>query len=402
MREKPLSIAILADDLTGALDTSAPFAAHGLDTWLPLTWDLAGRRVPPEADVVALTTESRHLPADQAAKRVEVAAGALFSLQPRILFKKIDSLLRGNVAAEIVAALSAAGCRHAIITPAVPGLRRTVRGGTVYVNGMRLAANVGGAEASERAESAHLPDVLQGAGCLNIHKVSTGTFPALAVEPGLHAYVVDAESDADLDCLAQFVTKRGSEVLPVGASGLGRSLARRLGQKPLRQKLRSGQGVLLFVVGSRREASLAQLHALRSAGADEVEVPVWGEPDIERLLDRVSPQAATSSVIVRPEAVAVPGVSPEVIAGRLGRVAAAIVRRHNVAGLVMAGGDTAAACVQALGAECLHVLGELHDGIAFGAIVAGAKTIPFFTKSGSFGGQYTWTRLVACLRTKRP
>lgn len=45
---------------------------------------------------------------------------------------------------------------------------------------------------------------------------------------------------------------------------------------------------------------------------------------------------------------------------------AGIVRRLDVAGLVMAGGDTAAACVQKLGAECLHVCGELHDGVAFG------------------------------------
>lgn len=401
MSEKPLSVAILADDLTGALDTAAPFAAHGLDTWLTLAPDKVGRGILPDADVLALTTESRHLPAEQAAKCVEAAAEALFALQPCILFKKIDSLLRGNIAAEVVATLSATGRRHAIITPAVPSQNRTMRGGRVYVNGLRLPASVRSREASDVAESSPLPEILEGAG-LHIHRVSAGRFPALAVEPGLHAYVVDAESDADLDCLAQFVAKQGSRVLPVGASGFGSSLARRFGQNASWQKPQIGQGVLLFVVGSRREASLGQLHALRSAGADEVEVPIATEPDIDLLLDRLRLQTANSSIIVRPEAIAVSSVSSQMIAGRLGCVAAAIVRRVNVAGLVMAGGDTAAACVQALGAECLHVRGELHDGIAFGAIVSGAKTTPFFTKSGSFGPPDSWTRLVACLRTAHP
>ena len=401
MRRKPLPVAILADDLTGALDTAAPFASNGLDTWLDLAPDLVDRRLDPGADVIALTTESRHLPDDQASERVEAAIEVLGALQPGILFKKIDSLLRGNIAAEVVAALRTTGRRHAIITPAVPSQNRTVRGGTVYVNGMRLPASVGGEKASDMAESAHLPDVLERAGCLHIHRVSAGGSPTLAVEPGLHAYVVDAESEANLDRLAQFVAQRSSEILPVGASGFGRALAGMLGQNDPRERLQVGQGVLLFVIGSQREASLAQIQALRAAGAEEVEVPVRTEPDIDLLLDRASLQAVTSLIIVRPEAIAVSGVSPQMIAGRLGRVAAAIVRRVDVAGLVMAGGDTAAACVQTLGAECLHVRGELHDGIAFGAILTGAKTIPFFTKSGSFGRRDAWTRLAAMLRTAR-
>jgi uncharacterized protein YgbK (DUF1537 family) len=398
MRQHPLALAIVADDLTGALDTAAPFAVHDLDTWLTLPFDLVSRRVEAGAEVVALTTESRHLRADQAANRVEAALRALARLQPAIVFKKIDSILRGNVGAEIVAAMMATGRRHAIIAPAVPSQNRTMLGGRVYMNGARLPASVSDEEAVETPADAYLPDLLRKAGCLQIHLVSAGRWPILAVEPGLHAYVVDAESEADLDTLAQFVVQRSPEILPVGALGLGRALARALGQNAPPQKLDVGSGVLLFVIGSRREASAAQIEALRAVGASEIAIPVGSGPDLDPLLDRVRLQRVTAILVVRPESTTVSGVSARTIAGRLGRAAATIVQRLEVAGLVMAGGDTAAACFESLGAECLHVRGELHDGIAFGTVPTGAGAMPFFTKSGSFGRQDTWTRLAALLQ----
>lgn len=401
MRHKPLSVAIVADDLTGALDTAAPFASHGLDTWLTLPPDLVSRGIDAGAEVVALTTESRHLAADQAANRVEATLHGLAVLQPAIVFKKIDSILRGNVGAEVAAALRTTGRRHAIIAPAVPSQNRTMRGGTVYVNAVRLPAHIDGGEA-ESPESAHLPDLLQRAGCLQIHMVSAGRYLRLAVEPGLHSYVVDAENEADLDTIAKFAIQRAPEVLPVGAMGLGRALARALGQNASPQKLHVGSGMLLFIVGSRREVSAVQIGALRAAGAAEIEIPVGREPDLDLLLKRVSLEPETSLLVVRPELTAISGVSAQMVVGTLGRAAAAIVQRIGVSALVMAGGDTAAACLECLGAESLHVVGELHDGIAYGTFRGGLRSIPFFTKSGSFGRPDTWTRLAALLRARSP
>ena len=63
------------------------------------------------------------------------AIAALQSLRPAMIFKKIDSILRGNVGAEIVAALRATGCRHAFISPAIPNQKRVMREGTVYLSG---------------------------------------------------------------------------------------------------------------------------------------------------------------------------------------------------------------------------------------------------------------------------
>lgn len=226
-----------------------------------------------------------------------------------------------------------------------------MRGGTVYVNGVRLSESVDGGGDGETTASAHLPDLLRPLGSLQIHMVSAGRYLRLAVEPGLHSYVVDAENEADLDTIAKFVIQRAPEILPVGAMGLGHSLAHALGQNASPQKLHVESGMLLFVVGSRREVSAVQIGALLGAGATEIEIPAGREPDLDLLLKRVSLEPETSLLVVRPELSAISGVSAQMVASKLGRAAAAIVQRIGVSALVMAGGDTAAACLECLGAK---------------------------------------------------
>src|SRR5689334_10110997 len=99
----PLRFWVIADDLTGALDTAAPFAAHGWRTCVVPWSGASGRstrwpRVVGANDVVVVDTASRHVAPREAARRVSAAAAAG---RGRHLYKKIDSTLRGNVAAEL-------------------------------------------------------------------------------------------------------------------------------------------------------------------------------------------------------------------------------------------------------------------------------------------------------------
>jgi len=137
----PNRIVIIADDLTGALDSAAPFAKRGLVTRvaaLPATGRVSGAESLHDARVIAVNTESRHLEPAAAAEAVrravlDYAAGAA------ILFKKVDSTLRGNVASETVAALEASARRNVIFAPAFPAQGRVTRAGVVYVHGVPLA-----------------------------------------------------------------------------------------------------------------------------------------------------------------------------------------------------------------------------------------------------------------------
>jgi uncharacterized protein YgbK (DUF1537 family) len=74
-------------------------------------------------------------------------------------------------------------------------------------------------------------------------------------------------------------------------------------------------------------------------------------------------------------------------------IGAAAARLLRPTALIMTGGDTASACLNALKVPALCIMGTLHDGIAMGTLTFDRRRIRVFTKSGSFGTRRTWVRL---------
>jgi uncharacterized protein YgbK (DUF1537 family) len=111
-----MRVAIIADDLTGAADTGVQLARAGYRTAVAFR----GAPVPPAEglDAVALDTDSRAMPAGFAAKRVMETARTVRDAP--IVYKKLDSTLRGPIAAELAAALAASGRERAVVAPAFP------------------------------------------------------------------------------------------------------------------------------------------------------------------------------------------------------------------------------------------------------------------------------------------
>src|SRR5919206_4013026 len=99
-----LDAAVIADDLTGAADCGIAFAAAGLPTFVAVGVAPA----PASAQVVAVDTDTRRGGAADAAERTRAAAAQAVAQGARVLYKKIDSTLRGHVGAEIAAAARAA------------------------------------------------------------------------------------------------------------------------------------------------------------------------------------------------------------------------------------------------------------------------------------------------------
>ena len=105
-------LAIIADDLTGAADTGACFAAVGLATLIRLQGPSAST-----ADIVIVSTESRDLDGTAAAHAVRSAiidiVGDQGDEEPQWVYKKIDSALRGHPREDLLAAMDAIGATRA-------------------------------------------------------------------------------------------------------------------------------------------------------------------------------------------------------------------------------------------------------------------------------------------------
>src|SRR2546423_7753784 len=125
-----MDCALIADDLTGACDAAIQFKMRGVRSVVHFDLEVAG-----DAAIQAFSTETRDLDPNEIESKIRELAARVSHAQPRLIFKKIDSLLRGNPGLEIRTALDAFGCDAAIVTPAYPELGRTVWDGHLHVNG---------------------------------------------------------------------------------------------------------------------------------------------------------------------------------------------------------------------------------------------------------------------------
>jgi D-threonate/D-erythronate kinase len=339
-----MRLAIIADDLTGAMDAAAPFAERGLAVTLVLS---AAAEMAPAAmgDVVAFDTSSRHLPPAEAAAAVARCVAALPRGTP--LFKKIDSTLRGAVVEEIRAA--AAGRGTIVIAPAVPAQGRTVRGGQVLVHGVPVSAAESDGDARQRRFAGSLAAALAPWPC---------AMPDCATEGDLAAIARTAPAGA----------------LLVGAAGLAQAVAQiRFGDATAAARP-APAGPALFVAGSRTAITAHQLAHLRQA----------------------RPAAAIETPPAAPEADA------GAVARRLAQCAVARLRRIEAGALVLIGGDTARAVLDALGVQALRVRGHIIPAIPWGEAEIGDRSLVVATKAGGFGAPDALSRIAERLSAARP
>lgn len=132
-----MRVAIQADDLTGACDTGAGFADRGLATVVLLP---EGGPPADGTEVLVLDTESQGLLPAEAEARARAAGARLLAAGPAHVYKKLDSTLRGPVAAEVAGMLAGTGRATAVIVPSFPTQGRTVVDGCLRLDGRPLEA----------------------------------------------------------------------------------------------------------------------------------------------------------------------------------------------------------------------------------------------------------------------
>ncbi|MEU2209357.1 four-carbon acid sugar kinase family protein [Streptomyces hygroscopicus] len=216
----------------GEGDGGAPAAAHPPHGHNDA---LAASRPPHPGEATVLDLDSRYRPAAEAAEAVRDALRLSSPDGDTLVLKKIDSLLRGNLAAEI-GALAEDGA-GVVLAPALPVGGRVVRSGVVYVNGVALhESDAWRLEATPAPRS--IAEALDGLPTTPI-PLSTVRAPGhwllsalrTATDDGRVA-VCDAETDADLDAIVEASLAVGPRLRLVGSGGLALALGRRLAATP--------------------------------------------------------------------------------------------------------------------------------------------------------------------------
>ena len=376
-----MAVTIIADDLSGACDAGALFAGHG-PVGVFVAPDLPGAGRP----AAAVDTESRTLPPPDAAARVRgAAAGLQARLRGGRVFKKIDSTVRGNVAAELDALMSATDAPTALLCPAFPGQGRTVVHGLLSVHGVLAHEGPAGRDPDYPGASSDLVEILsrdarRPVSLLPLKEVRSpleDLARALAERSGV--VVADAEVDLDLDALARAALGHPG-ILLAGSAGLARSAASAWGYAAPAPAL-PGPGGWLVVAGSRHPATRAQIDALEASGAAGVRLGGRREPDLAKVVGAI--RAGRPAFVSSDDTTE---GTREDIAARLAAAAKHVLAEASPVLVALTGGETAQAVMRALGARRLELDGAPASGLAIGRLVVNeASTLPILTKAGGFG-----------------
>ncbi len=344
---------LLADDLTGALDTASVFC--GACGTVPVL-------LRPEAVVgdAAVDLGCRDGPRAAAVAATEAAAPLLAGAG--LAYLKIDSLLRGHWAAMLAALWRGGGFRSCVFAPAFPAQGRLTRGGRQWV--------------TEQGGPPRLLPLDPGA--------------ALAAEGAAGIAVRDAASERDLAAIVAAGRALPPPVLWCGTAGLATALAGV--PAPVVASL---PGPALGVIGSCHAVSLAQIGHC-AAGAGLAPLALGGD----------AAEAAVLQARLRRDGRCL--VQAAVPAGATAAEAAAHIRAclHAVlpalpppGTLIAAGGETLRAACEALGVARLKVTGLLVPGVPAARLCGGAwQGVRLLSKSGAFGGPDLLARMFAAVR----
>jgi uncharacterized protein YgbK (DUF1537 family) len=127
-------IIVIADDLTGAAEIA------GIGLRYHLTVEIMTKlETDSQADLWVIAANTRSVAETEAKKIISELSEQLLALKPTLIYKKIDSVLRGHILVEITEILQKTNHHQALIIPTNPSLGRTISNGNYFVNGVPIS-----------------------------------------------------------------------------------------------------------------------------------------------------------------------------------------------------------------------------------------------------------------------
>jgi len=416
-----LLLGCIADDVTGATDLANNLVRAGMRTIQ--TIGVPDGPLDASVDAVVVALKSRTIAADAAVAQSLSALNWLQAQGARQIYFKycstFDSTAEGNIGPVAEALMDALDCDFTIATPAFPDNLRTVFNGYLFVGDVLLSESGMKDHPLTPMTDAHLVRVLQAqcrrrVGLIAHAVVAQGPqairqrIASLRAE-GVSLAIVDAISNDDLMRLGRALADMP---LVTAGSGLAMGLPGNFGLEPspAASALPPPSGLRAILAGSCSQATRRQVRHFEAAGGQALAIDPMRIADgvdvAAEVLAWAAPRVATQPVLVystsEPERVAAVQQSLGVeragalVEQTLARVAQGLVAA-GVRQLILAGGETAGACVQALGIAQLQIGPQIDPGVPWCVARAGDARLHVALKSGNFGADDFFHRAFAQL-----
>jgi uncharacterized protein YgbK (DUF1537 family) len=422
-----MRVAVIADDLTGASDCGGQLIHFGLDVSVVMDGHADGLL---RKDAVILNTDSRSVSGEEAYRRVSEACEWLKDQPFDIVYKKIDSTMRGNIGQEINAISDIFCPDFVIIAPAFPENGRQVIDGVHFLHGKPLHETEVARDPKTPVTDSLIPRLIQTqagkeTGHLSAEHLSQG-YEAVVErlkafkERDISYVTADSVAASDLEDLVGMLSKTGFSFVWAGSAGLMNALPPAYGLQRRKSEVRlpKRDRPVLLVIGSVSAAGRKQLERLLSApdviGIEMNAIKILDEATKDSEWQRVRREAGSAIESGSHVALFSSGEVEKtqrwgqehgysavqcsnLISQRLGEAAASIIESFDLRHLFVTGGDTAQQVFQQLKVSEFQLLDEVEPGIPLGKVDIGHELFTV-TKAGNFGTEFIMVKAMLKLQ----
>lgn len=407
-------LGIIADDLTGACDVGAQFLNY--QSRITILID-SGIDCEIAGDIPIINTQSRVLSQDVAYRKVFGAGEKLRGFSPNIIFKKIDSALRGNVGVEIDAIMDAFPIKAAFVAPAIPEIGRTTINGRQLINNTPIERTTFAIDPLNPICESDVPTLISKNSCrkvglVDIHKVKEEKIQSEVENlcgDGKEIIVIDAETDKDMDGIISTLLGYEHPLLLVGSIGLAKALRNFIELPSSMHKIKwSVKGdfkrSVLIVSGSMHETTYKQIERARTNGTVKIV-----DLNFQKISDHETRKIECEKVSLKiknllrlrinvlvtttrrelGETLGLDrGSVDSLILEGLSLVACSVLDDVDVRDIILIGGETTYHICKKLEAEKINIEDKISPVIVCGTLVGGKyEGMRVVTKGGSVGDE---------------
>ncbi|MHD0316257.1 four-carbon acid sugar kinase family protein [Fusobacterium sp. THCT1E2] len=404
-----VKLVIIADDLTGALDTGVQFSKKNMSAIVTTNLNFNFEDICKEADIVVIDTESRHIPADEAKERVKSALSKFDKKEIKFFYKKTDSTLRGNIGSEVEGFMEGLNIDEVSFIPAFPLGKRTVKDGVLYVNNVKLAETQFAMDILNPVTDSFIPDIINKQSDINVKLKDINEEFSPLDNKEKHIYIFDSENMEDMENIGKFLHNKNRLNYTIGNAGFAEVLTHYIKSDTKKEDIILEDDRILFVCGSVNITSLKQCKYAEKIGycSDSLKFTnIISEDyknsdnyitDKEYFKEKINNnkkfllRTSDSEDVIKKaiEYTEKNSISMEEltsnIANSTGQLVSDLIREHEIRNLIIFGGDTLMGILKNIGCQYIIPVSEIFPGVVFTRAVGKDTAINVITKAGGFG-----------------
>lgn len=403
---------MIADDLTGALDSGAALVNAGISTVVLVD---AGGDIETAASghtAVVINSETRHANRERAYEVVHGLCRRASELHIPLIYKKTDSAMRGNIGAELEAALRGSGRRFVYFAPAYPQIGRCTVNGIQLINDIPVSETSFGRDLLNPVTDSHVPTILHAQTDLPV----TGEGIAIPATPTI--WLADSSSQGELSVAAERIYRFRNSCVIAGCAGLACEIAKFLpsDMEDDAQPHFDLTAPFLIICGSIHPVSRSQVEYAFAHGMDRIllETDALISDDaptsLREWVDRANTLLNDTGTVILENSydphssltAAEKDLTASRLPGAMGRFVREILENNSVGTLMAFGGDILSGVVAALKIEAIEPLREVRPGIVLAETAWRGRCLTLITKAGSFGSRELITELAEEFRERSP